>query len=80
MGYDPRKTVRDYTGIDIPKKDMDVFPDPKVPGTYAVRVRNFEGRGEDQCFLVYGTDVDTEIEEAEFTEWPPISGELKFFM
>ena len=58
-------------------KNIEVFEDPQVRGTLAVRLTRDEN-GEDYTFdlLWYGGGFD----EVEFETWPPTSGEPKFFV
>jgi hypothetical protein len=61
-----------YVDYKNPKNKVEVYPDPKVEGTYAVRV--------------YRTDLTFDLlwykggyDEVDFDQWPPKSGNLKFF-
>lgn len=68
-----------YTGKHITA--LEVYPDPRVEGTWAARAQWFvEEDGErpvTQDFLIMGVkmggsiDIDRQIEEVEFNEWPP---------
>ena len=69
------KAVEDYTGW--PLVDLDVVPDPVVPGVYAVhavygRTKRFTGH-----FLIKGVPLNRvtaqDLEEVQFTHWPPTS-------
>jgi len=64
------KQLEDY--IDDKNTKVEVYPDPKVDGTYALRVYR-----EDLTFdlLWYKNGFD----EVDFPTWPPISGDLRFF-
>ncbi len=70
------KAVRDYTG----SQAMAVFKyqqDPKVRGTWAIRMYI---EGEFQDFLIQHANVSctaADVEEVEFTQWPPTSGGLQ---
>ena len=65
--------VRDYTG-DL-KLKLKTYPDPKVPGTWALQDK--EGNG----YLVNGPNPTAEdVEWVEFETWPPVSGDLRFFI
>jgi hypothetical protein len=67
--------LSEYTGRRILPTKVDVVPDPKVEGVYAVRVR---GSRPFTC-LIANWDVE-QVEDCEFTTWPPVSGALKFFV
>lgn len=72
------KAVADYTGGTV--LELDVVPDPNVPGAYAiqatVRADYFDPPqvGVAQ-FLLSGVPVqkvtEDDLEEVEFTAWPP---------
>jgi hypothetical protein len=66
------KQLEDYIDLDDKNTKVEVYPDPKVDGTYALRVYR-----EDLTFdlLWYKNGFD----EVDFTTWPPISGDLRFF-
>jgi len=67
-----------YVDITKPKNKVEVYPDPQVDGTYAVRVHRYErGHTHPEVFglLWYKGGFD----EVDFDEFPPKSGELKFF-
>jgi len=62
--------------MERPIDEASVFPDPRITGTYAVRV---EVAGSTIDFLVRGVDsgepIDpwSQVEEVEFETWPPRS-------
>lgn len=58
--------------IDSNTNRIEVYPDPKVEGTYAVRVFS---KHLDFDLLWYKGGFD----EVYFTNWPPSSEELRFF-
>jgi len=77
--------IQNYTGRIV--KDVEVHADPKVTGSYAIRAFMKDGKTID--FLVCaGWDsegrqpnvVADNLEETEFTTFPPPSGNLKFFI
>lgn len=72
------KAVEEYTGKKV--KTIDVFQDPKVSGCIAIRV-TVKGIPRKLDFLKTHNDpINADnLEEAEFDQWPPKSGELKFF-
>ena len=58
---------------------IEVYPDPKVEGTYAVRVYR-EDLTFDLLWCKGGFDeISSDENEYGFSTWPPKSGELKFF-
>lgn len=71
-----KKAVEEYTGEKV--VEIEVHQDPKVAGCIAFRTKSKKG-GEWQCWLKTHNDPITAetIEEAEFDEFPPKSGELK---
>jgi hypothetical protein len=63
-----------YVDYKNPENKIEVCPDPKVDGTYAVRVyRSDDGYTFD---LLWNRGA---FDEVEFSSWPPNSGNLKFF-
>lgn len=63
--------VEDYKN---PENRIQVFPDPRVDGTYAVRIYR---KSDDYEFDLLWNHGD--YDEVEFEEFPPKSGDLKFF-
>lgn len=66
-----RAAVCEYTEVD---EGMEWTPDPKFPGVYAVHTDS----GKE--FLLtraswFGGDERFQIEEVEFTTWPPVEGQ-----
>jgi len=60
---------------------IEVYPDPKVDGAFAVRVHR---KSDNLTFdLVWSKgrfdEIDSEENPYGFAQWPPVSGELKFF-
>ncbi len=72
------KAVEEYTGKKV--ETIDVFQDPKVSGCIAIRV-TLEGEKHHIDFIKTHSDpINADnLEEAEFTEWPPKSEGLKYF-
>jgi hypothetical protein len=71
------KQLEDY--IDDKNTKVEVYPDPKVDGTYALRVYR-EDLTFDLLWYKNGFDeVSSEENEYGFSTWPPISGDLRFF-
>lgn len=63
-----------YVDYKNPQNKIEVVPDPRVDGSYAVRVyRSDDGYTFD---LLWNRGA---YDELEFTTWPPTSGDLKFF-
>lgn len=70
---DALKELTDYVDYKNPENKIEVVPDPRVDGTYAVRVYR-----KDFTFdLLWNRGAYDELEG--FTTWPPTSGDLKFF-
>jgi hypothetical protein len=67
------KELESYVDYKNPDNKIEVVPDPRVDGTYAVRVysNNFT------FDLLWNRGAYDELEG--FTNWPPTSGDLKFF-
>jgi outer membrane cobalamin receptor len=66
----------DYVDYKDPENKIEVFPDPRVDGTYAVRVYR---KSDNFTFdLLWNRGAYDELEG--FTTWPPTSGDLKFFL
>jgi hypothetical protein len=65
-----KQAIGDYTGLAV--NELDVCPDPKVEGTYAARATLSDGHVMTCLFI---GEISTEnLEEVEFTTWPPSSG------
>lgn len=65
-----------YVDVNDPENKIEVYPDPKVEGTYAVRVyRKSDNHTFDLLWNRGGFD-----EMDGFETWPPKSGNLKFFI
>lgn len=64
-----------YVDYKNPENKIEVVPDPKVDGTYALRV--YRKKDNYTFDLLWNRGAFDELEG--FTSWPPISGELKFF-
>jgi GTP cyclohydrolase II len=59
---------------------VEVYPDPKVDGTYAVRVHR-DDLTFDLLWYKGGFDeISSDENEYGFKSWPPFSGDLKFFI
>jgi hypothetical protein len=69
-----------YVDYKNPENKIEVYPDPKVDGTYAVRVyRKEDDITFDLLWYKGGFDeISSDENEYGFSQWPPISGELKF--
>lgn len=71
---DALKELLCYVDYNNPENKIEVIPDPRVDGTYAVRVYRSE---DDYTFdLLWNRGA---FDEVEFSSWPPVSGNLKFF-
>jgi hypothetical protein len=71
---DALKELEMYVDYNNPDNKIEVIPDPRVDGTYAVRVyRSDDGYTFD---LLWNRGA---FDEVEFSSWPPLSGDLKFF-
>jgi hypothetical protein len=71
---DALKELLCYVDYNNLENKIEVIPDPRVDGTYAVRVYRSE---DDYTFdLLWNRGA---FDEVEFSSWPPVSGDLKFF-
>lgn len=70
-----------YVDYKNPDNKIEVYPDPKVDGSYAVRVhRKEDNLTFDLLWYKGGFDeIFSEENPYGFAQWPPVSGELKFF-
>jgi hypothetical protein len=72
---DALKELSDYVDYQNSENKVEVVPDPRVDGSYAVRVYR---SSDDVTFdLLWNRGA---YDELEFTSWPPTSGDLKFFI
>lgn len=67
---------------------LQMHADPKVEGSYAIRASMDDGETIDFVLLAHWllksqtltpSLVDENLEEVEFTSWPPSSGNMQFF-
>lgn len=66
--------LKSYVDYEDPKNKVQVYPDPRVEGTYAVRIYR---SSDDFTFdLLWNRGA---FDELDFETWPPKSGDLKFF-
>ncbi len=73
---DALKELLDYVDYKYPENKIEVVPDPRVDGTYAVRV--YIKKYNVTFDLLWNRGAYDELEG--FTTWPPTSGDLKFFL
>lgn len=82
------EAINQYTGRTFHENAVQVVRDPKVRGTYAIRVVNFypdEQQPGDFLAILGDADlsvdaIDEALEEVEYEKWPPVSGNLQFFV
>jgi hypothetical protein len=67
--------LNDYVDYKDTENKIEVVPDPRVDGAYAVRVYRKEDNYTFDLLWNRGA-----YDELEFTSWPPTSGNLKFFI
>jgi hypothetical protein len=71
------RAVAEYIGGSV--LELDVVPDPGVKGVYAIQalVKPNDGNAFQVQFLLSGVSLKTvvagDLEEVEFTSWPPTS-------
>lgn len=87
-----KKVIRQYCGH--PPEEVAVIEDPNVAGVYAIRATFYGETATYGCqwhqyFLLNTNEMGDGpnngryadyLEEVEFTSWPPVSGQPKFFV
>jgi hypothetical protein len=78
LGKKFKEAIEEYSGKKV--KKIEFIEDPQVEGTYAIR----SDKQDEWLVVHYNPSWSTKeladsLEEAEFTKWPPVSGELRFF-
>ena len=74
-----KQALKDYVDLEAKGNKVYCQPDPMVPGTYAFKIVRREGPERTKyTFHLLWSGPHQDLEEVEFTNWPPISGELKF--
>lgn len=70
-----------YVDYKNPENKIEVYPDPKVDGTYAVRVYRKKDNFTFDLLWNRGAfdEMSSDENESGFSTWPPVSGDLKFF-
>jgi hypothetical protein len=66
--------LNDYVDYQNSENKIEVVPDPRVDGTYAVRV--YRSKDNYTFDLLWNRGA---FDEVEISSWPPVSGNLKFF-
>jgi hypothetical protein len=79
LGKKFKEAIEEYIGGKI--KKIEFVEDPQVQGTYAIR----SDKKEEWLLVHYNPawtvkQTSDNLDEVEFTKWPPVSGELQFFM
>jgi hypothetical protein len=83
------KGITEHTGQEVKPEQVEVVRDPRVSGTYAARVKDFrQGRATEtfDCLFIMDQDeltpenISEALEGVEFEQWPPVSGNLQFFI
>jgi hypothetical protein len=80
-----KQGIETYSGQKV--KKIEIVEDPKVSGTYAIRTLFEKDKPTEwsEWLLVHFDKkwtkeiISQNLEETEFTKWPPTSGNLKFF-
>jgi len=78
-----KEAVEYYLGQSCSK--VEIFRDPQVEGTYAIKIFFDDGNTEDMLIVGFDNadsieEISEKLEECEFGSWPPTSGSLKFFV
>ena len=68
-----REALKDYVDITKQENQVDVVEDPRVIGAYAIKIN----RNGYEFHLLWSAQYQ-DLEEVEFTSWPPTSGEPQF--
>lgn len=78
---DAKRELLDYVDYTNPENRIEVVPDPKVDGTFAVRVHRKKDNFTFDLLWNRGAfdEISSEENESGFSTWPPVSGNLKFF-
>lgn len=78
---DAKRELLDYVDYKDPQNRIEVVPDPKVDGTFAVRVYRKKDNLTFDLLWNRGAfdEISSDENETGFSTWPPISGNLKFF-
>ena len=76
LPQEAQEALKDYVDVTEKGNSVEVVPDPKVPGAYALQVTRIEGKHPYVFHLLW---TKGEYDECDFTEWPPVSGDLQFF-
>jgi hypothetical protein len=74
----PKKALKElemYVDYKDPQNKVEVYPDPQVEGSFAVRVFRSDDNLTFDLLWFQGA-----FDELEFETWPPKSGKLKFFL
>ena len=67
-----------YVNVDNDNNKIEVYPDPKVDGSYALRIHRYSGgNARPYVFTLLWNHGD--FDEVDFDEFPPKSGNLKFW-
>lgn len=64
--------------LDSEDTKIEVYPDPKVDGTYAIRVYRMDLTFDLLWYKGGFDEISSDENEYGFATWPPISGDLKF--
>lgn len=77
----PQEAIKQIADYDVTSNTkVEVYPDPKVDGTYAVRVYR-DDLTFDLLWYKGGFDeISSDENEYGFKTWPPFSGNLQFFI
>lgn len=69
------RAIRNYTGCQL--VDLEVIPDPHLPGVFAVRARTQRAMLMQEDFFLVRVPLhkatENDLEEVSFTTWPPSS-------
>jgi len=70
------EALKNYVDIDNPNNIINIVPDPKVPGVFALQIY----RGKYKFHLLWTNDGCGDFDGVEFESWPPTTGDLQFFI
>lgn len=69
------EAIEAYTGKTFADNEISIFPDPAISGVWAVKAHGDQFLLTEVPRTTYGTNAKAalfEIEDVEFTQWPPI--------
>ena len=75
---DALEALEIYVDYEKPENKVEVVEDPKVDGTYALQIHRSEGKNR-KPYVFHLLWYKGGYDEVEFDNFPPTSGDLRFF-